>query len=86
MTTSSVLAKEKIVSLSELQKNPIRALDASIVRIVKSGKEIGIYLQKDEFEDFVEEHLPLTTTAKNTLVSARKSAKLGKLRPLHDIL
>ena len=45
--------------LSELQKNPSKALDADIVRIVKNGKEVGIFMSKEEFEDLMEEHLSI---------------------------
>lgn len=86
MTTASVLTKEKIVSLSELQKNPAKALDASIIRIVKNGKEIGIFMKKEEFEDFVEEHLGLKPDFKKELDKAMKKSKKGKRIPLRNIL
>lgn len=78
MTTASTLAKEKIVSLSELQKNPGKALDGDIVRIVKNGKEIGIFMSKDEFDDFVEEQLPLKASFKAELNQAVKESKNKK--------
>lgn len=59
MTSASVLGKEKIISLSELQKNPSKALDGDIIRIVRNGKEIGIFMSKDEFGDFLEEQQEL---------------------------
>lgn len=88
MTTASVLTKEKIVSLSELQKNPGKALSADIVRIVKNGKEIGIFMSKEEFEDFVEENLSLKQEFKNELEEAAKESKSkkAKLLPLKAIL
>lgn len=86
MTTASVLTKEKIVSLSELQKNPSKALDANIVRIVKNGKEIGIFLSKKEFEDFVEENLGLKKEFSDELDIAIKRSKKTKLVPLKDFL
>ena len=86
MTTASVLTREKIVSLSELQKNPSIALNADIVRIVKNGKEIGIFMSKEEFEDFVEEHLQLKSGFSKDLAAAVKSSKKNKLIPVHDIL
>ena len=86
MTTASVLLKEKIVSLSELQKNPSKALDAHIVRIVKNGKEIGIFMSKEEFEDFVEENLPLKPEFEKELKKAIKSSKNKKnLLPLEKL-
>lgn len=88
MTTASVLTKEKIVSLSELQKNPGKALSADIVRIVKNGKEIGIFMSKEEFEDFVEENLSLKQEFKDELEEAVKESKTKKtkLLPLKAIL
>ncbi|MFA5829590.1 MAG: hypothetical protein WC843_03790 [Candidatus Gracilibacteria bacterium] len=86
MTTSSVLSKEKIVSLSELQKNPAKALDAKIVRIVKNGKEIGIFLSKQEFEDLIEENLPLKNEFKTELDASLKKLKKAKKFPLESIL
>ncbi|MBI5413059.1 hypothetical protein HZA42_01760 [Candidatus Peregrinibacteria bacterium] len=86
MTTASVLSKEKIVSLSELQKNPGKMLDAPIVRIVKNGKEIGIFMNKEEFEDFVEEHLPLKGTFRDELETAIKQSKKGEGAPLKSLI
>lgn len=88
MTTASVLTKEKIISLSELQKNPGKALAADIVRIVKNGKEIGIFMSKEEFEDFVEENLSLKQEFKDELEEAVKESqnKKAKLLPLKAIL
>ena len=81
-----ILAKEKIISLSELQKNPSRALNADIVRIVKNGKEIGIFLSKEEFEDLVEEGLPLKKSFKKELNESIEKSKKEKLKPLKEIL
>lgn len=78
MTTAGILAKEKIVSLSELQKNPGKALNSDIVRIVKNGKEIGIFMSKEEFEDFVEEQLPIKASFKTELKQAIKESKNKK--------
>lgn len=87
MTTAGILAKEKIVSLSELQKNPGKALNSDIVRIVKNGKEIGIFMSKEEFEDFVEEQLPLKAGFKAELKQAIKESKNKKnLIPLQAFL
>lgn len=80
----SILGKEKIVSLSELQKNPGKALDGNIIRIVKNGKEIGIFFSIEEFEDFIEEQLPLKESFKKELDKAIK--KKGKGLPLGTIL
>lgn len=85
MTTASVLAKEKIVSLSELQKNPSAALDAPIVRIVKNGKEIGIFMTKEEFEDLLEENLPLRPEFEAELDELDKRSRKEKLYPIEDL-
>lgn len=84
MTTAEVLTKEKIVSLSELQRNPGRALNAQIVRIVKNGKEIGIFMSKEEFEDFMEEHIPLKPSFEEELKEALKESK-RKPKPLRNL-
>ncbi len=86
MYTSTVLAKEKIISLSELQKNPSKALDSGIVWIVKHGKKMGIFLSKDEFEDLLEEHLPLDKKFQKELKIAVNQSKKEKLIPLKNIL
>lgn len=83
MTTASILTKEKIISISELQKNPGRALDAHIVRIVKNGKEIGIFMSKEEFEDFVEENLSLKKSFKIELEEAQKDS--NKTKPIAEL-
>lgn len=86
MNIALILAKEKIVSMSELQKNPSKALNADIVRIVKNGKEIGIYMSKEEFEDMVEENLTLQKEFDKELKKAIEKSKKSKTKPLTDIL
>ncbi len=86
MSTATVLMKEKIVSMSALQKNPSQALDAAIVRIVKNGKEVGIFMSKAEFEDFIEEHLPLNQAFEAELDTVIKNEKKSKRKSLNSIL
>lgn len=86
MTTIAILAKEKIVSLSELQKNPGKALDADIVRIVKNGKEIGIFMSKEEFEDLMEENLQLRPEFEAELEELDKRSRKIKLHPLKELI
>ncbi len=75
VSTASVLSREKIVSLSEMQKNPAKALDGDIVRIVKNGKVIGIFMSKEQFEDFIEEIAALKPSFKAELDSVIKKGK-----------
>lgn len=82
MITASVLGKEKIISLSEIQKNPAKALTGDIIRIVKNGKEIGIFMSKQEFEDFIEETLSYKAEFKKDLNAAIKQSKKAKPEPL----
>jgi hypothetical protein len=82
MSHGSFLIKEKIVSLSQLQRNPSRALSADIVRIVKSGHEIGIFFSKEEFEDLIEEQLSLKNSFQKELKKTLLKSKRGKLTPL----
>jgi PHD/YefM family antitoxin component YafN of YafNO toxin-antitoxin module len=86
MSNLAVLLKEKIVSLSQLQKNPSQALNAPIVKIVKNGKEIGVFLSKQEFEDLLEENLTLKKSFKAKLDKLVEKSKKEKLTPLEDIL
>lgn len=85
MDQTALLLKEKIVSLSELQRNPSRALDASIVRIVKSGKEMGIFFQKEQFEDLLEEHAELKPAFKKEVTRLVAKSKGGKRYSLKDL-
>lgn len=85
MSHSTVLLKEKIVSLSELQRNPSRALDSAIVRIVRSGKEMGIYFQKDQFEDMLEEHMELQPAFKKEVAQLVAKSKKGRRYSLKDL-
>jgi len=84
MSTISVLGKEKIVSMSELQKNPAKALSGKIIRITKNGKEIGIFMSKEEFEDFLEETLSLKKSFEKELHEAmmKSSSKPATPFPL----
>ncbi len=86
MSTAAVLAKEKVIPISALQKNPSQALDAAIVRIVKNGEEIGIFMSKEEFEDFIEEHLPLKQDFEVELDEAIAQSENTKRKPLKSIL
>lgn len=85
MSHSTLLLKEKIVSLSELQRNPSRALDSAIVRIVRSGKEMGIYFQKDQFEDMLEEHMELQPAFKKEVTRLVVKSKKGRRYSLKDL-
>lgn len=86
MTTASVLSREKIVSLSELQRNPGKALDADIVRIMNHSTTVGIFMSLEEFEDFMEEYLPLKESFKKELDTVIRKSKKEKRIPLEDIL
>lgn len=86
MSTASLLLKEKIVTLSELQKNPSRALDARIVRIVKNGTPIGIFFTNEEFEDIMEEQFSLQPEFKKRLDEAIKKSKKEKLLSLSALI
>lgn len=86
MSLSSVLKKEKIVSLSELQRNPSKALNGSIIRIVKNGKEIGIFLSKEEFDNLMEEQIELKPKFKKELRKSLKNGKKGVIKSLNEIL
>ncbi len=85
MTTASVLSREKIVSLSELQRNPGKALDADIVRIMNHSTTVGIFMSLEEFEDFMEEQLPLKESFKKKLDKAIRNSKKEKLIPIEEI-
>lgn len=87
MSSAGVLVKEKIISLSQLQKNPSKALDGQIIRITKNGKEIGVFMSKEEFEDFLEESLALKSSFKEELAGAVDTAEKNKNhKKLADIL
>lgn len=85
-TTGSILYKEKIVSLSQIQRNPARALDGAIVRIVKNGREIGIFFSKEEYEDLMEEQMELKPEFRKKLRDSIKKARKGKTKSLKEIL
>lgn len=82
MSTAAVLGKEKIISLSDLQKNPAKALDGRIIRIVKNGKEIGIFLSKEEFDDLIEESLALKNSFEKELQNSIVKSRSEQLEPL----
>lgn len=86
MTLGAMLKKEKIVSLSELQRNPSKALDGPIIRIVKNGKEIGIFLSKEEFEDLLEEQTELKPEFQKELRKTLRNGKKGVIKSLNEIL
>ncbi|MFA7277412.1 MAG: hypothetical protein WC101_00285 [Candidatus Gracilibacteria bacterium] len=86
MSLSAILKKEKIVSMSELQRNPSKALTGSIIRIVKNGKEIGIFLSKAEFDDLMEEQADLKPKFQKELRKSLKNSKKGTLKSLSEIL
>lgn len=83
MSLMHILAKEKIVSLSELQRNPAKALAGSIVRIVKNGKEIGIFLSREEFEDLMEEQMEIKPELKKEL--EKRAASKSPIYPIEEL-
>lgn len=83
MNKAMLLAKEKIVPLSDLQKNPSKALNSRIVRITKNGKEFGIFFSKEEFEDLMEEQMDLNPKFQKDLDMAAKNP--GKIRPISEL-
>lgn len=83
---AAILAKEKVVSLSALQKNPSKALDAPIVRIMKNGDEIGIFMSKEEFEDFLESQMDYRDDFVRELDEADRESRKEKLQSLDTIL
>jgi hypothetical protein len=82
MNMAKLLSEEKIISLSELQKNPSKALSGKIVRIVKNGKEMGIFMSKEQFEDFLEDFLPFTEEFEKELKESEEETKNGNYTPL----
>ncbi|MDX9970883.1 MAG: hypothetical protein RBS56_03160 [Candidatus Gracilibacteria bacterium] len=79
---AKLLSEEKIISMSELQKNPSKALSAKIVRIVKNGKEIGIFMSKQQFEDLIEDFLPFTEEFEKELKESEEETRNGNYTPL----
>ena len=85
MSIFNFIMKEQIVSLSQLQKNPGKYLNSGVVRIVKNGKEVGVFIAKEDFEDFVEETLSLNPNFKSQFEKSYKnSSKKGK--PITDLI
>ncbi len=85
MKTSSILYREKIVSLSQIQRNPSLALSGDIIRIVKNGKEIGIFFSKEEYDDLIEEHMEIKPEFKKKIKDSLRNIKHQKLKSLKSI-
>ncbi|MEK7540075.1 MAG: hypothetical protein AAB558_02400 [Patescibacteria group bacterium] len=49
-----ILNQERVVSIRELQMNPSKVLKG-ITRIMKNGKSIGFFLDKEALEDMLED-------------------------------
>ena len=80
MLSLSHLTKERIVSISEIQKNPSKALQG-ITRIMRGSKTVGFYISleghtKEEYDDLLE-GLEAASSSKiaDRLAKAKKALK-----------
>jgi len=81
-----MLAKEKIVSIRELQKNPSKALQG-VTRIIRNGKSVGLFLS-DEMWDELQEDIEMMTSKglEKRIAAARKQIKKGTMKSLEEVM
>lgn len=73
-----LLARERVVSIRELQKNPTKALQG-ITRVMKNGKSVGFFLDEEVFENFIEDiEALLSPNYQASIQQAMKEVKAGK--------
>lgn len=75
MNAAELLMKEKVISLSDLQKNPGKALNGPIIKITKNGRVIGTYFTQEELEDLLESFLPFREDFEKELEIAIEESK-----------
>ncbi len=82
----SVLARENVASIRDVQKNPSKAL-RGITRVIRGSKTIGFFLSNEEWEDLLENIEAMSSPSFRARVrSARRQMKEGKTVPLAEIL
>ncbi len=85
MNQLQVLAQENVVSIRDIQRNPSRVLKG-ITRVVKNNRTMGFYLDKENYEDLLEEEAMLNNPRfMKELEESYKQAKAGKTISLKDV-
>lgn len=81
----SILAKEHVASIREIQKNPSQALKG-LTRVMRSGQTIGFFFPNDELENLLEDLEALSSPAfRSRIRQARNDLRRGKTVSLKRI-
>lgn len=86
MNQLQTLAQENVVSIRDIQKNPSKALKG-ITRVVKNNHTMGFYLDREAYDDLLEEEAMLNNPRIiREIKKARKEVQEGKTAPLEKVL
>lgn len=81
----NALAKENVVSIRELQKNPSQALK-NVTRILRNGKTFGFFFSQEEFKDLLEDLQALSSPRYlKDIVKADEQIKQGQTTSFDDL-
>ena len=85
MNAFTVVEKERIASIREIQKNPSRSL-RGITRITRGGTTIGFFLSNDDFAELVETKEALSNLAfVKRVAKGRSELKAGRGKCLKSL-
>ncbi len=81
----AALARERVASIRDVQKNPSRAL-LGITRVVRGSKTIGFFLSNEEWDGLLEDIEAMNSPAFRARIrSAKKQQKDGKTIPFAEV-
>ena len=81
-----ILAKERIASIRDVQKNPSRAL-RGITRVMRGSHTVGFFFDNEELDDFLEDiEASASPRFQAHMRRARLEMKAGKFIPLGEVL
>ena len=80
-----LLAREQVVTIRDIQKNPSRVLQG-ITRIIRNGNTIGFFFSQVELEDLLENaEGKLSTAFKKKIQQGKKEIAQGKTISLQTL-
>lgn len=78
MSTLQLLAKERVASIREVQKNPSQALQG-VTRVIRGAKTVGFFFSSEEMDDILEDFEAFSSPHFQAEVGrARKELAKGK--------
>lgn len=83
--TYQLLAKEHVVSIRDIQKNPSKVLQG-LTRVMRGPKTIGFFLSNEEMDNLLEDlEAAASRSLRARVKEARKGLKANQLVSIQDL-